>query len=425
MRSRVLMVALAGLLGCAAWLGTPAGAGRAEAAAEARAGTRAVVDWNRTALATAAVSNGLREGHDVALVQAAVFDAANSIRRRYAPYRVRLRATGRESVTAAVASAAHAVLLARYPDQQASLDAALDRSLAQVPDGPAEAGGVEVGTGVAAALLALRAGEHPDDPATSTPGSGPGVWVPTPPSFSPPLEPGWARVTPYLLRSGSRFRPPPPPALTSARYARDFEETKAVGEDDSSTRTPEQTDTARFWNATGAKMWNQAAQQLVLAHGFGPTRAARAFALLNLAGADAAIATWDAKFTYNWWRPVTAIRAADTDGNPATAPDPDWTPLLVTPPHPEYVSAASTIAGASEVVLDEVFGHRPGTFTLTSPGLPGVERSYRSFAAVADENVDARVWSGIHWRTSDHVGQAVGRRIGRWVLRHALQPIDR
>jgi hypothetical protein len=251
------------------------------------------------------------------------------------------------------------------------------------------------------------------------------VWVPTPPSFSPPLEPGWGRVTPYLLGSGSRFRPPPPPALSSSRYTRDFQEVKAIGKDDSTTRTAWQTETARFWNATGAKLWNQAAQQLVLARGLEPTRAARAFALLNLAGADAVIATWDTKFTYHQWRPVTAIRAAGSDGNPATAPDPDWTPLLVTPPYPDYVSAASTVAGAAETVLGDVFGRRPGAFTLSNPGLPGVVRSYPSFAAAAAENVDARVWSGIHWRTSDHVGQAMGRRIARHALRHALRPVNR
>jgi hypothetical protein len=232
-------------------------------------------------------------------------------------------------------------------------------------------------------------------------------------------------VTPYLLRSGSQFRPPPPPPLTSSRYTRDFRETKAVGEATSTTRTPSQTETARFWNATGAKLWNQVVRQLVLARGYGPTRAARAFALLNLVGADAVIATWDAKFTYSQWRPVTAIRAAGTDGNPATSPDPDWSPLLVTPAYPDYVSAASTVAGAAEAVLGDLFGRRPGTFSLSSPALPGVVRSYHSFSAAAGEDVDARVWGGIHWRTSDRVGRAVGQRIGRYALGHALQPFDR
>jgi hypothetical protein len=423
MRARgVVALVLAGALGSVA--APPAAAGTSRAAAPAAsAETQAVVDWNRIALATAAVSNGLHEGHNLALAQAAVFEAINSITRRYRPYRVRVRATGRESVVAAVASAAHAALTARYPEQQATLDQALERSLAQVPDGRAETGAVAVGRAAAAALLALRAGEHPDDPIPPTPEGGPGVWVPTPPSFGPPLEPGWGRTTPYLLGSGSQFRPPPPPKLTSGRYTRDFQESKAIGEATSTIRTPHQTRTARFWNATGAKLWNQPAQQLVLAQAHEPTRAARAFALLNLAGADAIIATWDAKYTYRQWRPVTAIRAADTDGSPATTPDPDWTPLLVTPPYPDYVSAASTVAGTAETVLAATFGPRPGLFSIASPGLPGVARSYRSFSAAAREDIDARVWSGIHWRTSDRTGRALGQRIGHYALTHALQPV--
>jgi PAP2 superfamily len=416
------IVVLTCALGCVSGAGAEAGFARAEAAGAGDARTQAVVDWNLTALSTASVSSGVREGHDVALAQAAVFDAVNSISRVYAPYRVRIEADGSESVQAAIASAAHTVLVARYPEQQADLDAALASSLGGVPDGDSKAKGIAVGRAAAAALLALRDGDGSDDEVPYTPGSGPGVWIPTPPRFSPALEPGWGLVTPFLLRSGSQFRPPPPPALTSRAYTRDFREIKAIGEADSNSRTAAQTQAALFWNATGAKIWNQAAQQLVLRQGHGPTTAARAFALLNLAGADAVIATWDAKFAYSQWRPVTAIRAADTDGNPATSGDPDWSPLLVTPPYPDYVSAASTVAGAAETVLSDVFGERPGSFSLISPGLPGVVRSFDSFSAAAGEDVDARVWAGIHWRTSDRVGQALGRRVARFALRHALRP---
>jgi hypothetical protein len=317
MRGRVVVAAaLAGVLGFAAAPTAAATAGRA-AAPTARAETQAVVDWNRTALATAAVSNGIHEGHNLALVQAAVFEAANSITRRYRLYRVRIRAAGHESVVAAVASAAHAVLAARYPGQRDALDEALADALIQVPDGPSETGGVAVGGAAAAALLALRTGEHAGNVPDPAPGSGPGVWVPTPPSFSPPLEPGWGRVTPYLLGSGSQFRPPPPPAPTSGRYARDFQEVKAVGEAASTTRTPYQSETARFWNATGAKLWNQAAQQLVLVQAHEPTRAAQAFALLNLAGADAVIATWDA---YHQWRRSPPSGGPPTTGTPPPTP---------------------------------------------------------------------------------------------------------
>jgi PAP2 superfamily len=396
-------------------------AASASASGRPDARTQAVVGWNVTALRTAAVSSGVREGHNLALAQAAVFDSVNSISRRYAPYRVRIEADGSESVEAAVASAAHRVLLARYPEQRASLDAELASSLERVPDGNAKTGGLAVGRGAAAAHLALREGDHSDDDVPYTPGSGPGVWIPTPPQFSPALEPGWGLVTPYLLRFGSQFRPPAPPKLTSSAYVRDFREIKAIGEATSTSRSEDQTDAALFWNSTGAKIWNQPARQLVLRHRFGPTRAARTFALLNLAGADAVIATWDAKFTYNQWRPVTAIRAADTDGNPATSPDRDWTPLLVTPPYPDYVSAASTVAGAAEIILSDAFGDRPGPFSLTSPGLPGAVRTFDSFSAAAREDVNARVWAGIHWRTSDRVGQDLGQRVARYALRHALR----
>jgi PAP2 superfamily len=411
MRSAIGIAAVAG-----AFAGVPAAA-----IADPAPGTAAIVEWNRTAMQTTVASNGVREHHDVALVHAAVFDAVNSIRPRYAPYRVRLAAPGGASVEAAVATAAHLALVARYPTQRAELDTALAAALAKVPDGRAETDGAAVGRAAAAALLELRAQDGSGDTVSHTPGTGPGTWVPTPPQFGPPLEPGWGRVVPYLLRFGAQFRPPAPPALDGGRYARDFRETASVGEAQSATRTPAQTDVARFWNVSGAKLFNQAAQQLVLAHDLGPTAAARVFALLNLTGADALIATWDAKFTYNRWRPVTAIRAADTDGNPATDPEPDWTPLLVTPPHQEYVSASSAVAGASEVVLGSVFGARPGTFELRSPGLPGAVRTYDAVAAVADEGVDARVWAGIHWRTSDRAGRALGRRVARFALRRALR----
>jgi hypothetical protein len=196
MRARgAVALVLAGALGLAA---APSGAAAADrvAATAARDGTQAVADWNRTALATAAVSNGLHEGHNLALVQAAVFEAANSITRRYRPYRVRIRAAGQESVVAAVAAAAHAVLAVRYPEQQAGLDRALADTLAQVPAGPAQTGGVAIGEAAAAALLALRAGEHPDDSLPPPPGEGPGVWIPTPPSFSPRWSPAGDRPPP-------------------------------------------------------------------------------------------------------------------------------------------------------------------------------------------------------------------------------------
>lgn len=407
----------------AAAIAALASAGIAEAGVTRE--TQAVVDWNVIALRTtaAAPASPPRETRNVAVIQAAVFDAVNSIRHRYQPHRLLVTAPEDASVTAAVASAAHAALVSLYPEQRATLDSAYASSLAGIPDGRTKADGVAVGKAAAAALVALRAGDHSADVVPYMPGSGAGVWIPTLPVFRPALEPGWGLVTPFLLRSGSQFRPGPPPALSSSAYARDLEEVKAIGSAASTTRTPDQTVTARFWTATGPQIWNQGAQQLVIANGFGVAKASRAFALLNMALADAAIAAFDAKYHYNQWRPLTAIRAAESDGNPATSPDPAWTPLLPTPPFPDYLSGHATLAGAAETVLTDVFGPNPRAFSFSSAGVPGAVHTFRSFAAVAREVVDARVWGGIHWRTSDTVGRAVGRRLARYALANGPQPV--
>ena len=193
-----------------------------------------------------------------------------------------------------------------------------------------------------------------------------------------------------------------------------------VGSAAGTTRTAEQTNLARFWVSTAPQIWNQAAQQLTASHELGAWRVARLFALLNAAGADAFIASWDAKFTYRQWRPVTAIRAADADGNARTAADPTWAPLLATPPFPDYPAGHTTYAGAAETILSSELGPRPGPFTLRSATAPGVELVYTSFAAVASDVVNARVWGGIHWRTSAQTGRTLGRRIAQFGLANAL-----
>jgi hypothetical protein len=203
------------------------------------------------------------------------------------------------------------------------------------------------------------------------------------------------------------------------RYARDFNDIKEIGSTASTTRTTEQSDLARSWIATGAQNWNPIARQAAVAHDLTLTQHARALALLNVAGADAFIAAWDAKFAYSQWRPVTAIPAAATDSNSATDADPLWTPFLVTPPFPDYIAGHTTYAGAVQKVLEHLFGKDPGiTLTLTSPTAPGVVRTYQTFAEIADGVVDARVWGGIHWRTSSVLGRRVGEAVGRYVIRH-------
>jgi hypothetical protein len=386
-----------------------------------------VLDWNVIALETTAAApfNPPLETRNIAIVHAAVFDAVNSITRDFRPYAVLDRAPSWASPEAAAAASAHHVLVELYPQQQAMLDAEYTKSLGEIPDGPAKTSGVAVGERVAQRILTIRAsdGAAAAIGAAYTPGTAPGDWNPTPPALLRPLGPGWGSVRPFFLRHGSQFRPGPPPALTSARYARDFGEIKSVGSSVSTARTQDQTDLARLWISTAAQNWNPVARDVAIAQGLTLSQNARAFALLNLAGADAFIAAWDAKFTYNQWRPVTAIRAAEDDGNPDTDSDPAWTPLLVTPPFPDYIAGHTTYAGAAQSVLQYVFGRHPGVpLSLRSATAPGITVTYATFKEIADGVVDARVWGGIHWRTSSVRGRQVGQEIGRYAVRHFLKP---
>jgi hypothetical protein len=386
-----------------------------------------VVDWNIIALKTTAAApfNPPLETRNLAIVHAAMFDAVNSITREFHRYAVNLHAPEWASPEAAAVAAAHATLLQLYPDQQSMLDASYSTSLGLIPSGPGKTSGIEIGEAVASRMVALRGSDGAAAAISTpyTPGNRQGDWNPTPPASLPALDPGWGSVRPFVLRSGSQFRPAPPPALESARYTRDFDEIKAVGSSVSVVRTQDQTDLARFWIATAAQNWNPAAREAATAQRLTLSQKARAFALLNLAGADAFIAAWDAKFVYSQWRPVTAIRAADTDGNPATDGDPSWTPLLVTPPFPDYIAGHTTYAGAAQKVLEHVFGRHPGvSVTLSSATAPGVLETYTTFKAIADDVVDARVWGGIHWRTSSVRGRTVGEEIGRYAVRHFLKP---
>ena len=384
----------------------------------------AVLDWNVIALKTTAAApfNPPLEGRNLAIVHAAIFDAVNSITRDYRSYAVKLHAPGASPDAAAVA-AAHLVLVRLYPEQQPVLDAAYTASLAAIPDGPPKMSGLAVGQAVASLMLTMREsdGAAAAIDAPYTPGTRPGDWIPTPGAFRPPLDPGWGSVRPFVLQDGAQFRPGAPPALDSRRYTRDFEEIKEIGSSTSATRTQDQTDLARVWIATAAQNWNPVAREAAVVQRLTLSQNARLFALLNLAGADAFIAAWDAKFTYNQWRPVTAIRAADTDGNDDTVAVPLWTPLIVTPPFPDYIAGHTTYAGAAQQVLEHVFGRRLGlVITLTSPTAPGVVETYSTFEEMADGVVDARVFGGIHWRTSSARGRAVGEEVGRYAVRHFL-----
>ena len=387
-----------------------------------------VLDWNIVTMRTAAAApfSPPLESRNAAIVHAAMFDAVNSIVREFHHYAVRLRAPAGASAEAAAVAAAHFALVQLYPDQREALDAAYADSLVVIPSGPGKANGITLGEAVAARILNIRSADGAAAAMTAeyTPGVGPGFWIPTPPAFLPALDPGWGSVRPFLMEDECQFRPGPPPALTSRRYTRDFDEIKEIGSSTSTTRTPEQTGVARLWIATGAQNWNPIARQVAVAHRLTLSQNARAFALLNLAGADAFIAAWDAKFTYNQWRPVTAIRATESDGNPETIEDASWTPLLATPPFPDYIAGHTTYGGAVARVLEHVFGKNPGVvMTLTSPTAPGVVQTYTTFKAIAESVVDARVWGGIHWRTSSVRGRIVGEELGRYVAHRFLKRV--
>jgi len=391
----------------------------------ARADT--VLDWNVIALKTTAAApfNPPVESRNLAIVHAAMFDAVNSIVGELHSYAVEFGAPKGASPDAAAAAAAHFALVQLYSAQQSTLDTAYNASLAAIPNGAAKTAGIAVGEALAKQILDLRSTDGADAAVNApyTPGSKPGDCIPTPPAFAAALDPGWGSVRPFVLKAGSQFRPGAPPTLTSLQYTGDFNEIKEIGSATISTRTQDQTNLALFWVSTGPQNWNPAARQAAIARGLTLSQNARLFALLSLAGADAFIAAWDAKFTYNQWRPISAIRAADTDGNPDTTPDPAWTPLLPTPRFPDYIAGHTTYAGAAKEVLERILGKNPGVvMTLTSPSAPGVTETYPTFEDIADGVVNARVWGGIHWRTSSVRGEQVGEKVGRYAVLHSLRP---
>ncbi len=312
----------------------------------------------------------------------------------------------------------------------------LAADLADIPPGQARLG-VAVGHEAARQILAWRSTDGANDQVPYVPGTGLGVWQPTPrPNPNPPpaelpglpaAAPQWATVTPFCIPGDSAFRPLQQPGLTSGEYTDAFNEVKRLGARDSTTRTAEQTEIARFWAGgpgtfTSGGYWNQIAQEVSAAQGKSLVENARLFALLNVAQADAYFAVWDAKYAYNFWRPVTAIRAADIDGNPDTLPDSTWTPLLVTPNHPSYISGHSGHSASAAAVLAAFFGTDAIGFSLSTDSLPGVTRTYASFSAAAHEVSDARVYAGIHWRFDVQAGEALGFEVGKYVVSHRLLP---
>jgi membrane-associated phospholipid phosphatase len=389
-----------------------------------------VLEWNQLALSVIRQTKAspLGGARDMAIMHAAVYDSVNAIDRSYTPYFAHVHASRSASLVAAAAQAAHDTLVVLFPTQASSFDAALAADLVGIPPGRARQG-IAVGQDVAEQILTWRSTAGAGAVVPYTPGTAPGDWQPTPPAFLPALAPSWALVTPFAMTSGSQFRPPPPPALTSTEYATAFNEVKSLGRVDSTTRTADQTQIALFWkDAVGTAYafghWNEIAEGVSVDQGLGLVENARLFALLNIATADALIACWDAKYTYNFWRPVTAIRfSGDSSINPATESDPTWTPLIVTPNFPSYPSAHSTVSGAASTVLTSLFG-RHYSFTAGSDGLPGITRSFSSFAAAAAEAGQSRIYGGIHFQFDNQAGLASGRALGRFVVQNFLLPVD-
>ena len=411
-----------------------------------------VAEWNAVAVDVllAGGQNSLTVTRGLTMAAVAMHDALNAIARRYEPYAFDVAADPGATPEAAVATAARDVLVLAVPvfgteAQQAAAiamaDAAYTAALAKIPEGSGKAAGIAVGRRAAAAIVALRRGDGATREAPYTPDSSPGRWRPHPnpvpadppvpnPSlaagYSAAMLPGWRSVTPFALLSAAQFRPPGPPPLASDAYTRDFDEVKRLGGKENSARTAEQSQIARYWYEGSAQGWNRIARVAGGAKSLDRWDLARLLALANMAMADGFIAGFDTRFHYDFWRPVTAIRLAETDGNPATVAEPGWNSFLNTPPIPDYPSTHSVLGGAAAAVLADVLGTDRVTFTMVSgPPFAGISRSFASFSAAAEENADSRVYAGIHFRTACRDGLALGQKIGQRVARMYLLPVRR
>ncbi len=384
-------------------------------------GADVVLAWNRALLAIVRTAGPqpatVHPTRSFALLHAAIHDAVVATTGTGRPYLFTVDVPERAAPEAAAAQAAHDVLAALYPTRAGELTGLLAGQLAGVPQAAARDAGGRAGRLVARLLLGLRA----DDGSTAVPpvlppGTAPGQYRPAPPAFAPAAFTHWAAVTPFVLDRAGRFRPGPYPALGGARYAEALREVAATGRDTSTTRTADETVRARFWAAPIWNHWNEIAQSVVGGSRSGLLVAARVFARLNLSFADAVIAFYDAKYHYRIWRPVTAIRLAGDDGNPATDGVPDWSSLATTPADPAYPGAHSVISQAGALVLRQEYGPR-WALAVTSEALPGVTRRFTSFQAAADEAGLSRIAAGVHTRLDHEAGRQLGHDVAEFVLR--------
>ncbi|MEA3021586.1 MAG: hypothetical protein QOK01_438 [Alphaproteobacteria bacterium] len=379
-----------------------------------------ITDWNEKAVAFVTPRMVPAAGQRVvAIMQVAMFDAVNSIEPRYRPYLIQLPAAATASKEAAAAAAAGTVLTGLYP-QDADLKSMLAAYLATIPNSDAKSEGIRLGESVAAKILEARAKDGADAPDTYRYKTKPGVYVPTPITVSST----WGNVTPFALASASQFRPEPPVALKSDQWATDYKEIKELGNKTSTKRSVRQTEDARFWLITGPQSSEPLVRQIAAAKKMSLIDCARFMALTSVAGADAGIAVFDAKYHYEFWRPITAIRNGDTDDHPATERDESWQPIDNTPMHPEYPCAHCIISGAIASAVEAALGTADiPEVAMTSPTAPGVTHRWTNIRAYNDEVSHARIWAGFHYRFSVRVGQDMGRKIGQYVVDNLMQPV--
>jgi hypothetical protein len=379
-------------------------------------GDFSILNWNSillTAIATDKTAPPLA-ARNMAIVNTAIYDAVNSILNFAKHYRVSgVQASIWASPEAAVTGAAYQTLVNLFPEQRGYFDAERAKALSNIPDGWSETEGFRVGTAVADAILAWRNNDGSAAVVNYSPPVGDGYWQPTPAAYAAALLPQWPQVTPFAMTSGSQFRAAPPPSYTSAQYATELAEVRSLGQNTSTTRTPEQTQIALMWadgsgSYTPPGHWLEIAGQVARSRNTSLIQQAQLFGLLGISLADAGISAWDTKYSYHQWRPIAAIRATS---------DPTWTPLLNTPPFPDYTSGHSTFSGAASAILSAFFGDNVA-FTTSSMGLPGVYRSFNSFSEAANEAGRSRVFGGIHVESSNQAGLIAGREIGNYVLQN-------
>jgi len=399
----------------------------------------AVIAWINTMITVirADAGNVGLASRTLAMVSAAVYDAVNDIERTHAVFKVDVHAPRWASPDAAAAEAAYSVLVALYPNMSPLLDTTMAQSLAAVPAGAARDVGVSVGRAVGDGILAWRANDGSANSVPYVPGTAPGQWRPTPPDNTVAWGPDWGQVTPFAIASAAAYQPPPPPALDNPQYATALNQVESLGAQNSTTRTPDETQAAIFWSydlpSTGTPPvhYDQIVEDIALQQHNTLAQNARLFGLVNVAQGDAGIVAWDAKYTYNFWRPVTAIRLANSDGNPATTADPTWLPLgspnvpgqpSFTPPFPGYQSGHATFGGAVFTILADFYGTDNIHFTIGSDQLPGVMRSFDSFSTASLENAWSRVYLGVHFWFDETAGLAVGDALGNNIFDQIMGP---